>query len=62
MSNRSRPRGLITHTFMETRVEGLRDYQPPPEVKVFSATTGKLLRIEEPKIFFQTINPRRIRI
>lgn len=64
MSYRMMPHPLIIHSTIETRVEGLREYQPPSEVRVFSATTGELLRIEPPSElheFRPLINPRRIK-
>ena len=42
------PDGLLPKTSIQRRVAGLRDYQIPSDVKVFSATTGELLRIEHP--------------
>lgn len=32
----------------ERLVCGLREYAPPNEIKVYSATTGQLLRVEPP--------------
>jgi len=34
----------------ERLVSGLRDYQPPSEVRIYNST-GQLLRVEKPKDF-----------
>ena len=46
--------GLIPHSLAERRVSGLRDYLLPSEVRVYRATTGELLRIEQP-VDFETL-------
>jgi len=43
--------GVIPHSRLERCVSGLRDYPIPSEVRVYSANTGELLRIEEPTKF-----------
>lgn len=40
--------GLIPKGKAERRVAGLRDYASPSEVRVYSAKTGELLRVEPP--------------
>ena len=42
------PRGFMPRSFIKCLVAGLRDYESPTEVKVFSANTGELLRAEKP--------------
>jgi len=48
MANHNTPRGFTLYGLMKYRVVGLRDYETPTDVKVFSADTGKLLRVEKP--------------
>ena len=43
--------GLMPRSRVNRLVSGLRDYSIPPEVKVYSAATGELLRIEQPTDF-----------
>jgi len=43
--------GLISRSRIVRRVSGLRDYPIPSEVKVYSAATGELLRVEQPQDF-----------
>lgn len=53
MTNRTTPRGFLPHSLMECLVAGLRDYEKPTEVRVFSADTGELLRIEKPTEYYK---------
>ena len=52
MANRNTPRGFMPRSLMEYRVAGLRDYEKPTEVRVFSADTGEFLRTEKPIDFY----------
>ena len=42
---------LILPQSLRKRVNGLRDFAPPSAVRVYSAKTKKLLRVEKPEGF-----------
>lgn len=60
MIPRDSPLNFWPESTLRQRVRGLREEAPPSAIRVYSAATGKLLRIEEPQKPPIRFNNRRI--